>query len=158
MVVKTQKKLKHNAKTTKIKCVRCEENKIRKRRDAKYCSDLCKVQERLYRIEKGFIKLIVNELEKGLKAFYNEVQFQHKNPFIKELQDLEETNTPINYNMPFKLEFKDFILYYFSNKRFKKFEIHCNNEIYNKWKLAVSSKALFTSEPKKFTKVETSKP
>ena len=58
---KTNKqKIKPNAKLSKIKCFRCNCIKEAQRNDAKYCSDLCRVQERNDRIEQGYDNFIVN--------------------------------------------------------------------------------------------------
>jgi hypothetical protein len=123
-----KKKLKPNAKLTKIKCLRCNCIKEAQRNDAKFCSDLCRVQERNDRIEKGYDNFIVNGTLHDVKECfnkYNKVQFGFG--FYDELNYLQEHIDDSDMSVSWKIVFKGILVYYIANNKKKPFEIYFND-------------------------------
>ena len=123
-----KKKLKPNAKLTKIKCLRCNCIKEAQRNDAKFCSALCRVQERNDRIEKGYNNFIVNgTLHDVNQCFnkYNKVQFGFG--FYDDLHDLQEHINDADMSVSWKIVIKGILIYYIANNKKKPFEIYFND-------------------------------
>jgi hypothetical protein len=123
-----KKKLKPNAKLTKIKCLRCNCIKEAQRNDAKFCSDLCRVQERNDRIEKGYDNFIVNGTLHDVKEYFNKhkmVQFCFG--FYDELNDLQEHINDADMSVSWKIVIKGILVYYIANNKKKPFEIYFND-------------------------------
>lgn len=123
-----KKKLKPNAKLTKIKCLRCNCIKEAQRNDAKFCSDLCRVQERNDRIEKGYDNFIVNGTLYDVKECfnnYNKVQFGFG--FYDDLHDLQEHINDTDMSVSWKIVIKGMLVYYIANNKKKPFEIYFND-------------------------------
>lgn len=134
MHFKKPRKNKLTRKTSVIKCINCNKNQKVTRTDAKYCSDLCKKRESLFRIEKGYTFKIGKELNNDLIAFYNERPFQlHPNPFTKEIKVLIGTKKPDQMTLPWKYEFNNFILYYFPHLKKNKFNLFYNEKSKKTW-------------------------
>jgi hypothetical protein len=128
-----KKKLKPNAKLTKIKCLRCKCFKEAQRNDAKFCSALCRVQERNDRIEKGYDNFIVNGTLHDVKEClnkYNKVQFGFG--FYDELNDLQEHIDDADMSVSWKIVIKGILVYYIANNKKKPFEIYFNKRYKDK--------------------------
>ena len=124
----SKKKLKYNAKLTKIMCLRCKCFKEAQRNDAKFCSDLCRVQERNDRIEKGYDNFIVQGTLADVKEYfnkYNKVQFSFG--FYDELNDLQEHINDADMSVSWKIVIKGMLAYYIANNKKKPFEIYFND-------------------------------
>jgi hypothetical protein len=124
----SKKKLKYNAKLTKIMCLRCNCIKEAQRNDAKFCSDLCRVQERNDRIEKGYDNFIVQGTLADVKEYfnkYNKVQFGFG--FYDELNDLQEHINDADMSVSWKIVIKGMLAYYIANNKKKPFEIYFND-------------------------------
>jgi hypothetical protein len=124
----SKKKLKYNAKLTKIMCLRCNCIKEAQRNDAKFCSALCRVQERNDRIEKGYDNFIVQGTLHDVKGYfnkYNKVQFGFG--FYDELNDLQEHINDADMSVSWKIVIKGMLAYYIANNKKKPFEIYFND-------------------------------
>ncbi len=127
-----RKDKKHNSKATKIKCIRCKKEFLAHRNDAKFCSDLCRIQERLERKEKGYIISIVagnkNELERQLKLEEPKKHFK----ILPTDNDISKLRNEISKNedlkISWKFETKGYLLYCFPHLKKKPFELYCTKE------------------------------
>ena len=94
MEKKQKKAPQSNAKLSKIKCLRCGIEKIHHRNDAKFCSDLCRVQEMNERKENGFVKMVARgnwaEILGYFKVQENLLNVLSGGPFKWELEALKE--------------------------------------------------------------------
>jgi len=124
----SKKKLKYNAKLTKIMCLRCNCIKEAQRNDAKFCSDLCRVQERNDRIEKGYDNFIVNGTLHDVKGYFNKYKMvQFGFGFYDELNDLQEHINDADMSVSWKIVIKGMLAYYIANNKKKPFEIYFND-------------------------------
>ena len=121
-----KKKLRPNAKLTKIKCLRCNCIKEAQRNDAKFCSDLCRVQERNNRIEKGFDNFIVRGTLHDIKGYFNKYKMVRFG-FYDELNDLQEHIDDADMSVSWKIVIKGILIYYIANNKKKPFEIYFNS-------------------------------
>ena len=128
---------KHNSKATKIKCLRCENEFSAHRNDAKFCSDLCRVQERLGRKEKGYIISLVAgnkiELEKEFKVQEPKSLFNIF-PIDNDISKLRnEVSKNEDLKLSWKFETKEYLLYCFPHLKKKPFELFCTKEQNNQY-------------------------
>lgn len=118
------KKLKHNAKTTKIKCAHCNHNKNMLQSDAQYCTPLCRVQEGNYRKENGWTELLFEGKEEDIQKLYGYgAHFFDVNPLKNDLILVTRAINTYGTTQSWKLAFPDFIVYYFVNVKAKPFQI-----------------------------------
>ena len=131
-----RKKLKHNSKATKIKCIRCEKAFLAHRNDAKFCSSLCKVQESLERKENGYTILLVAGSKKELENHF--LKLTYTNPFsflILSNDDLSKVRNAMagneekqQTNLSWKFKTIEYLLYCFPHLKKKPFELYCTKE------------------------------
>src|ERR1035437_3118109 len=130
------KSTKYNSKTTKISCVSCNHDREVSKSNAKYCSTLCRVNERNYRIEKGFTYFVFKGSEKELKEFYNKYNiFLLSFPFKNDLHEFETIIKTNNLTKSLKHEYGNYILYYFDNLKVDKYELFYNKSKYDALKV-----------------------
>ena len=128
-----KKKLKPNAKLTKIMCLRCKCFKEAQRNDAKFCSDLCRVQERNDRIEKGYDNFILNGTLHDVKEYFNKYKMVRFGfGFYDELNDLQEHIDDADMSVSWKIVIKGILVYYIANNKKKPFEIYFNKRYKDK--------------------------
>lgn len=122
----TSPKLKHNSKTTKIKCVHCNHFKKVQRNDAKWCSSLCKVQESNYRKENAWTEMLFEGTEEQLLKLYGYGPlFVHVNPLKNDLTLIRRAQEDLGNKESWKSEFPGFILYHFVNRPSKPYQVFC---------------------------------
>lgn len=128
-------KIKRNSKTSKIECFRCGVLKTVLRNDTKFCSDLCRVQERIFRQGKGYVNLLFDGPESGLVGCYGYPPAIHKinNPLVEDCWDIKNYLKAASAAQSWKKEFRGFIVYYFHNSKGKPYQIYCNDEKFRKW-------------------------
>ncbi|MES2286769.1 MAG: hypothetical protein V4547_13855 [Bacteroidota bacterium] len=129
-------KLKYNSKTNKIVCFRCGRLKKVLRSDTKFCSDLCRVQERNFRLENGFAKSLFEGKESELQKCYDYPPSLHKvnNPLVKDFLDIKYFLKTVEVDRSWKEKFPGFIVYHFPNNKLKPYQIYCTEDKFNKWK------------------------
>lgn len=125
MEIKIKKSLKHNSKTTDIRCIRCGEKIKARRNDRKTCSGLCRVQEGKERKEKGYLHRVFNGTKKDLDTFLNKIidlrSFSHFYNISIEIRNGIKMNDKSNC---WKIDKKDFRLVFFPSNKKRPFELY----------------------------------
>ncbi len=127
--LKTLKTFKYNSKKTEIYCVRCNNWKIVHRANAKYCSDLCRVQDYIDKKELGYTKLILKGNADEMKSLLAKLQsgnlrFQY--PHIP--KEIEKFMSEIDKEKSNKFDGKEFRIYHIPKNKKKPFELYCKKE------------------------------
>ena len=124
---------KYNSKTTEIWCVRCCKLRKVSKSNGKYCSTLCRNNERNYRIYKGLTYSKFKGSRNALKEYYAQcdIPLLISFPFRDELNEFDNLLKTNNMSKSWKQEYGNYILYYFENLKVDKFELYYN-EIKNK--------------------------
>lgn len=131
----TTKKIKHNSKITKIKCLHCDHFKMVQRNDAIYCSDLCRVQEENYRTQIGMAKLFIETTYESLKKEYLDLWLMNS-PFQKDFIKIAtafDTNDS-QQNWKYLNASSRFIIYFTPNSKSKNFKLYYNQELDKQFK------------------------
>jgi hypothetical protein len=119
-----------HAKVTTSNCLRDDTIFKAHRFDAKYCSDVCKVQDNLSRKEKGYKHLVA----KGKKdEIYNYLFLNYKDSFVAKIADPDIRiiegliqNNPIDKS--WKEEFPNFRLNFLAPNKKKPYELYYTNQ------------------------------
>jgi hypothetical protein len=109
----TKRKIEHNSKVSKIKCLRCGFLTTMLRNDALYCSTLCRVQESNDRKENGKNVKVFSGNKKALQDFLNTKN--NTGVFLLLENESEIIIDELNkreINDSFKLVYPSFSLYY----------------------------------------------
>lgn len=123
-----KRKIRHNSKTTEIKCFRCKSFKISQRKTAKFCSTLCRVQERNDRIENGYTHFIVDGTLQQVADFFDEYdKLEFGFGFFYEYGEIKDYISSADVNLSWKVTLNGFLVYYFANNKKKPFEIYSND-------------------------------
>jgi hypothetical protein len=109
----TKRKIEHNSKVSKIKCLRCGFLTTMLRNDALYCSTLCRVQESNDRKENGKNVKVFSGNKKALLDFLN---LKNSTGVFLLLENeseiiIDELNKR-EINDSFKIEYPSFSIYY----------------------------------------------
>jgi hypothetical protein len=109
----TKRKIEHNSKVSKIKCLRCGFLTTMLRNDALYCSTLCRVQESNDRKENGKNVKVFSGNKKALQDFLNTKNSTGVFLLLENESEIiiDELNKR-EINDSFKLEYPSFSLYY----------------------------------------------
>ncbi len=131
---KKQKKTQHsNAKLSKIKCLRCGIEKIHHRNDAKFCSDLCRVQEMNERKENGYIKIAARgnwtDILSYFKAPDTPLNILLGGPFKWELEALNEMKRVLKESAVEKIQKRGMLLYYLPHLKNGQYELYVSLEV-----------------------------
>lgn len=130
------KKLKRNSKATPIVCFRCGMPKKVHRNDTRFCSDVCRVQERNFRLENGYAESLFEGKVNELKEFYGAPpsSFKVNNPLAKDSYDIKYFLEAADVDQSWKKEFSGFIVYHFPNSKLKPYQIYCTKAKFAEWK------------------------
>ncbi len=127
-----RKNKKHNSKATKIKCIHCKKDFSANRNDAKFCSNLCRVQERLTRIEKGYTISLVTDNKKELEKLLKSEEPKFLLNILPTDNDISSLRNEVSKNeeskISWKFETKGYLLYCFPHLKKKPFELYCTKE------------------------------
>src|ERR1700758_5626102 len=133
---KTKRRLKHNTKVNKIRCLRCSIENQTFRNATKFCSDLCRVQESNRRKELGFNHLEFEGTLEGLTSFLNDYNKSVKGlPYNDELDDIKDEIILKDMKYSWRKEFSDFLLYYIPGIKKKPYQLFFNEDKHAKLKL-----------------------
>jgi len=109
----TKRKIVHNSKISKIKCLRCGCLTTMLRNDALYCSTLCRVQESNDRKENGKNVKVFSGNKKALQDFLNTKNSTGVFLLLEnESEIIIDELIKREINDSFKLEYASFSLYY----------------------------------------------
>ena len=128
-------KSKQNSKTTKIVCFRCGKSQKVLRNDTKFCSDLCRVQERNFRLENGYSKSLFEGKENELRECYGVPPslFKVNNPLVDDFYVIKYFLETADIDQSWKKEFPGFIVYHFPNSKLNPYQIYCTKAKFDKW-------------------------
>ncbi len=123
-----KKRIKHNAKLTKINCLRCNVLFNAHRNNAKYCSSLCRVQENNFRKEIGLVNYVFSGTFNELKVNLCTSDFSKLHyGFDDDFDDIKDIIEIKKLDLPWKYCFKDFIIYHTPHIKKKPFELYFND-------------------------------
>jgi hypothetical protein len=138
MKPKSTRKYKPNSKLTEGKCLRCSIVFKSFRNDARYCSTLCRVQERNYRIENKINNLVSSGSLDELKSFMN--RFLNQSIFKgleDEFEDFIELYLKTNNELGWKYKSKNILVYYFIKKNKKELQLFFDDQLNNKLQVGI---------------------
>ena len=136
MIKKLKKrKIKHNSKVTIINCLRCCKAFRSMRNDAKFCSALCRVQERNFRVENGLEYWVFTGSGQNLKSFllkHNELRFNFG--FSEDYDDIKCFAEQNDMSKSWKFHSSGFVVYYSPSNKKSPYEMYFNQQKYDKLK------------------------
>lgn len=134
MIKKNKKrKQKPNSKVTKIKCFRCNELFKSRRNDAKFCSSLCRVQERNFRIENGLEYLVFSGTGYKLKMFlFKFYELKYNFGFSEDYYEIKGFAEQNDMNKSWKFQSNEYIVYYSPTNKKNPYEVYFSQKKYGK--------------------------
>jgi hypothetical protein len=130
MKIKGTKQLKPNAKTTKIRCIRCSTYFISRRNHTKTCSKLCRVQEKLEREDNGYIHHMLSDGFNALLAFLSKItDFAGMHYFYDLSEEIKEVIANKDNSYSWKVESGKYRLAFFPKNKKKPFELYFNDNL-----------------------------
>ena len=141
----TKRKIEHNSKVSKIKCLRCGFLTTMLRNDALYCSTLCRVQESNDRKENGKNVKVFSGNKKALLDFLNVKNSTGVFLLLeKESEIIIDELNKREPNQSFKLEYPSFSLYYNPLNKKKPFSMFITESLNMSIKLSKPIQFKFT--------------
>lgn len=137
-----KRKISKNSKITRFSCIRCQTMSVKTRRDSKYCSDLCRVQESNDRKEAGFTHRVCKGTQREVREYFrNAISALDYGRLGTIRFDIEEWLERLTTADIQKQEFDGILIYHYPHIKKAPFDVYLTDSMVGRLKSTMGMQA-----------------